>query len=441
MTSGTIERSLAVAAMMLVSTLPSLRATEPAGKEYRISGVVVSARDGSPVPYCRITAFAVVAENTTGGDAQSAGLRMQGPQAGRPAGPAAMRSTTAGSRAPETTADGSGRFSIEVPRAGSWRLSAVARGFRAQNYDEHEGFFSAVVLSDAVPTFVLTFHLTPDSVLTGLIFDDSGEPVGSAQVTAELVLVAAPGESTRPRTVGTVQTDDRGRYEIGGLAPGQYRLRVQAQPWYASGSRGGMVQLRGVAAPSNPVPSPDPSLDVVYPVTWFPGVDDESTAEVIKVAPGEERQADFRLTAIPSVHLKVPRPDVLSDAPPPGRQPQQRMVSITRVGNNGLPGMQQMMPAGASGSEWDFGGLAPGTYEVRIPGADGRSSEVRRIEVKPGSTAVLTMEGAKPLIPVQLKLDGISNSEAASFDFIDTETGERISSAPNNRGRGGFPAR
>jgi hypothetical protein len=167
-------------------------------------------------------------------------------------------------------------------------------------------------------------------------------------------------------------------------------------------------------------------------------VDDESAAEAIKVAPGEEHQADFRLTAIPSVHLKVPRPDVLSDAPPNGRQPQQRMVSITRVGGNGGGGMQQIMPAGVAGNEWDFGGLAPGTYEVRIPGPDGRSSEVRRLEIKPGSAAVLTMEGAKALIPVQLKLDGIPNSQTTGFDFVDKETGERISSAPNFRGRGGF---
>ena len=48
------------------------------------------------------------------------------------------------------------------------------------------------------------------------------------------------------------------------------------------------------------------------------------------------------------------------------------------------------------------------------------------------------METAKPLISIHLEFDGIPNSQPTAIDFIDTETGERISSQPNVRGRGGF---
>ena len=452
MTCGVFSRAAVMAAALLALALTPRCGAEPPAKGYRISGVVVSVRDGSPVPYCRITAYAIAAPATPAGENTQAspqgpergpGLQSGGGRAG--GGQAGLRNGNGGNATLEATADGSGKFSIDVPHAGAWRLSAVARGFKAQNYDAHEGFYSAIVLSESAPTLAVTFHLTPDAVLTGLIFDETGEPVGSAQVTAELIPPAVRGEvseASRPRPVGSAQTDDRGRYEIGGLAPGEYRLRVQAQPWYSAGSRG-MIQLRpNPGLQNNPAPPPDPPLDFVYPITWFPGVDDESAAEAVRVAPGEERQADFRLTAMTSFHLKIPRTEI-ADVAPQGdarnRQPQQRTVSLTRVGGDSLPGIQQqMMPTGVAGNEYDFGGLSPGTYDVRIPGADGRSSEVRQIEVKPGSPAVLTLEETKPLIRVQLELEGISGSDLAMVEFVDTETGQRVSSTPNMRGRGGL---
>ena len=72
----------------------------------------------------------------------------------------------------------------------------------------------------------------------------------------------------RPRQAGAGQTDDRGRYEIGGLAPGIYRLRVQAQPWYAQNQA---FLQRTVSGVVNAPPSPDPSLDMVYPADLFSG--------------------------------------------------------------------------------------------------------------------------------------------------------------------------
>lgn len=443
MTGGTIFRSLAVGAMLLPVAPRLLWGADPPAREFRISGVVVSARDGSPVPYCRLTAFALLADDKA--PSRNGEPSPQRPDRNQGTNSAAPARTPAS----EARADASGKFSLDVPHGGSWRLSAVARGFRAQNYDEHEGFYSAVVLSESKPALALTFHLIPDSVLTGVILDDSGEPVIAAQVMLELISPTTRETSgaARPRQVGGAPTDDRGRYEIGGLAPGEYRLRVQAHPWFSIGNRG-MVQLRGnLGTQTNSTPPPDPSLDFVYPVTWFPGVDDESTAEAIKIAPGEEREADLRLTAIPSIHLKVSRtevPDAVLQDDTKGQQAQQRMISINRVGGGPGPGIQQtMMPVGASGSEWDFGGLAPGTYEVRLPGTDGRSSDrrsgdVRRIEIKPGSPAVLTMENAKALVPVQLEFDGIPNSQATALEFVDTETGERIPSQSPQRGRGGF---
>lgn len=440
MTTGQLARMIVLGVLWLGVFRFALVAELPA-KEFRVSGTVLSSRDGAPVPYCRISAYPAAASDAGAARANNGGRqrfdRRPGMQGGGRLG--GFAGVGGGNLPPEVTSDASGKFSLELPHGGTWRIAASARGFPSQDFEEHEGFYSAVVLSDTAPTYSLKFRLVPDSVLTGLIVDESGDPVASAQVTAELISLPAPGESAggRPRRVGFSQTDDRGRYEIGGLAPGQYHLVVQAQPWYAVGGRGlqGFRQTGAAATASGP--SPDPSLDVIYPVTWFPGVDDEAAAEIIRIAPGEERQADFHLTAIPSIHLRIPKTEVPASVGETRGRQQVPPVMITRLGNDFMVGMQRINPGSNLGSEWDFGGLAPGTYEVRIPGPDGRTGDVRQIEVRAGAQTVLTLNGAKAVAEVEVKLEGVPTSYTLLVEFVDTETGVRVSTAPNFRGRGG----
>ena len=78
-------------------------------------------------------------------------------------------------------------------------------------------------------------------------------------------------------------------------------------------------------------------------------------AEEIKLLPGEERQADFHLTAIPSVHLRIPRPPIPEQPPGEqnrGRQPmqQQRAATITRFSGDAFNFVQQLGPMGMSGN-------------------------------------------------------------------------------------------
>ena len=125
-------------------------------------------------------------------------------------------------------------------------------------------------------------------------------------------------------------TDDQGLYELTGLASGVYRLRVNAQPWYAQATRGVRAQLAGVQPA---VASPDPSLDVVFPTTWYPAATEEAGAEELKPSPGEELEADMHLTAITAAHLVMPRLETASqeDTGPPRPQ---RQISVTRVGSD-----------------------------------------------------------------------------------------------------------
>lgn len=91
-----------------------------------------------------------------------------------------------------------------------------------------------------------------------------------------------------------------------------------------------------------------------------------------------------------------------------------------------------------NGTDLEFGGLAPGLYEIHLPGPDGQQDgETRQIEIRPGASGLITLEGSTPLTRVTVQVDGVPDNDISAVEFVDTETGRRISSmpSPNRRGR------
>ena len=165
------------------------------------------------------------------------------------------------------------------------------------------------------------------------------------------------------------------------------------------------------------------------PVTWFPGVEDEAAVEPIRVAGGEERQADFHLAPVPSVHLVVPRPE----APPAadGQPRPQRNAFLVRVSPAGGGG--DFNRSTVSGTTQEFGGLSPGIYEIRTVGADGRPDpEARQFRVPAGSSGVVDLSTAAVLTRVKLVVEGVEASEAGQLTFVEAATGRTV------RADGGF---
>jgi Carboxypeptidase regulatory-like domain len=459
-----MKRGLAAVILGVALPCSGFAAVGPV-KVFRITGVAISSHDGSPIPYCRLTATAVRDNPVSGGRGGRGGFGPGGFGGGVPmtmvdaGGIGDVRldglidearggdQRRGGPTEPEnsTVADAQGHFSLSVPHAGGWRLVGTARGFRSQSYDEHGGFYSQIVLTDAVPVYSLTFRMARDSVISGVVYDEAGEPVRQARVSAELVPVRVEGQPpVAARQVGGATTDDRGHYEMSGLAPGSYRVRVQAQPWYTAGNRGvvprvGVASNGATATNQNDLgASLDPSLDVVYATTWFPGADSEDAAERIELTGGDERQADFHLNAVSAIHLRVPRPEIAAVTAPDGRpRPQGVSATLTKISSDGAIG--QVMSIGGNGTgDMDFGGLTPGIYEVRMPGPDGQpgGGEVKQIEVLGGSR-VVTLDGARPLTKVTIKVNGLTNDSFPFVEFVDVETGRRITAQENRGGRGG----
>jgi hypothetical protein len=427
---------------------------------FQISGVVVDAYNGSPIPFARLQATPVVTSVNAGADRDGARTPRQTPGGGagqndgatppaRPGGRGQpggftgrlQRQQGAGNSA---MADAHGQFVLTVAHAGGWRITAAARGYRAQALDEHENFSAAVVLSDAAPTFAVRFGLTADATVSGIVLDEAGEPVEHAIVIAELL----PGDAAENpparigRITGSTGTDDRGHYEVTGLAPGNYRIHVQATPWYAVGSQQARLaqqfgQQTTSAASTAP---PDPSLDLVYEPTWFPGTPDERAADVVALHVGEEREADFHLTPVPAAHLQLSIPAAPGVTEEGNRRGQpsafQQNILISRVDASGLASsINSLLPAGGQPGVAESGGLPPGTYEVRTgprfggPGGQPRSAdseEVREIEIKPGMSGVISLADAVPLIKVTLAFDGAADAAATGVVFTNVQTGRQV---------------
>jgi hypothetical protein len=426
------------------------REVKPAsGVRYEITGVVVNSVNGSSVAKCHLAA-----NPAAGRGGMAIGL--------------AMGSGNGNRQFPALTdngfdCDAHGRFAVTVPSAGAWRLTANARGFVSAAYDQHEQFSSAIVLTADAPMKEIEFRLSPEATITGVVLDEAGETVRNAQIMLQSVPARTPGGPEPAAAMrGVTGTDDRGRYELANLAPGDYRLSVTAQPWYVARPQ---VQ-RGA---TNDTSGLDPSLDVAYAQTWFPGVEDSARAEVIKLRAGDTRQADFNLIPIPSIHLRIlmpPRVQTVVNVSPgsqsgPNAPPAPQPMPMIQKMNSGFGGgfVQTSMHFDSQG-EVDVGGLTPGVYQVRLVGAyqDGPAMGGRTAMVEVGANSARIVDLNSPsrdMARITVHVDGSaadSDAEESQGDrpgrnfgvqisLIDMETHQNFSTMNQgpvmNAGRGG----
>ena len=165
-----------------------------------IQGIVLSRADGEPVPEYAIAAahpFAVL-------DLKS---HIPGPV--------------------EQINREDGTFSIDGLGAGKWNLRVAADKFAVEEIEGLE-----VKIGEVSRGVIIL--LDPPGVIQGLVLDrSSGTPVAGAQVSTRSgidLLRAGPLQA-----VSDTQTDQEGRFEIGSLKPGKYKLSVTAEE-YAPGA-------------------------------------------------------------------------------------------------------------------------------------------------------------------------------------------------------------
>ena len=381
----------------------------PATSVFHITGTVLNSVTRSPVAGCKMSATS------------------------------AWRSQ--GSRLPasdEFVTDDQGHFDVSVASAGAWRLTAHAHGYVTQALDEHERFASAVVLTAANPTLDVVFPLTPNSSISGTVLDEASEPIRQARVTLQAVASSESENGLASVTArGATMTDDRGHYELPNLAPGDYRVGVQAQVWYAQSAQ----------ATHSPNSAPDPTFDVVYPVTWFPGVTDPTSASTITLHGGDSGEADFHLVPIPAVHLRLPSPVPSAGGTANGRQIQAPISfpQILPVASTGVFGGGVSIISSSQG-QVDTGGIAPGLYQAIWPDS-GSGARTSLIQITANSSRSLDINSASVGVHVTLKLDGTGMHNVGQITFVDVNnplngfhTNELMGRGGRFRGGGGGDA-
>ncbi|WP_263384153.1 carboxypeptidase-like regulatory domain-containing protein [Granulicella arctica] len=357
-------------------------------QSYSIRGVL-SGADGSAVRHGRVTATLVkeTADANRNSESESA----------------------------SASSDDSGNFVIPVSSAGTWKLVATAPGFRSAAFEEHGTFFTGVVLTVAMPSVDIKFRITSNGSISGYILDEAGEAVRSGAQVMLLTAAETPSDqvSVSWQTRGTTRPDDLGHYEFTALAAGRYQVMVQAQPWYAE-SAVRTNDSQGGSSVDASLPS-DSTLDVAYPLTWYPSVTDSAAAGTVTLIGGDTFQADLRLAPVPSVHLSG---------------------AASKADNNrraNVPQIRQLLPNGASLNQpihptvdtqgrIDVGGLAPGTYEV----TGGAERQPSILHIGPGSPRTLDLNSAESTIVTAIHFDLTEGARPVRLRFTNVETGRSV---------------
>ncbi len=291
-------------------------ATRIQGDPSRISGTVVSAASGSPLAGARVSITDVK-------DRKNQRTLLTGDD---------------------------GHFSFPHVPPGKYSLVAARRGFLTAAYDQHEAFATAIVTGIGLDTENLTLRLQPSAMLSGKILDEADEPVREANVT--LYRQDHRLGINRIQRFEDEATDDQGSYEFSFLPPGTYFVSVKATPWYA-------VHPPGHDAQNGQVTLVDPSLDVLYPITYYQDSTDPDDALPIPIRGGDHLEVTLHLTPSPALHLRF--------------HVEGNDFSMPSLQQRGLDGTEPVGTYGAqlvSPGEWEMSGIAAGRYSISLPSQD-----------------------------------------------------------------------
>lgn len=208
--------------------------------------------------------------------------------------------------------DDDGRFSfVELP-AGVYRLNVSRAGFITVAYGQRRPLQpgTPIQLADAQELTNVDVSLPRGSVLTGHVYDETGEPLPGATVRVHRYAYVQGVRQLAPAGAG--DTDDRGEFRIWGLNPGEYLVSAASRALNLNG-RGGagpgaaaaaVLAGRGRGGPGNTqvTGAVDPSAGgppVTYADTYYPGVPSPESAQIVTVGLSAEVQSlDFSLLLV-----------------------------------------------------------------------------------------------------------------------------------------------
>ena len=174
-----------------------------------------------------------------------------------------------------TLTDAGGNFVLEGLAEGNVFLTAIKPGF----YDDESSHTTSVRVGKYAPAVVL--KLTPWAVISGRVTTKDQQPLEGFHVRL-LAKQNVQGRLVWVDLLNQAGTNEDGEFRIAGLRAGTYYVAVNQSGETISGQRG--------------VPNP---REQIFPRLIYPAVSDLSSATPIEVAPGQEAEANFTLSAEP----------------------------------------------------------------------------------------------------------------------------------------------
>ena len=208
------------------------------------------------------------------------------------------RPGTGSIQARSAMSDAEGKFKIEGIHAGRYRFFASRNGYVDEQFRSAGAEKGAILALKPGEEFNdVLFRMNPAAVVTGRIDDEDGQPMAKIQVLA----LKRPSQEEKEddpwlqhrelSAAAAGETDDRGRYRLFGLKPGEYYIRAIDQ-FMPTGV------MMGVSSEDWAVQE---SLGPQYAPVYYPGSTQLGQAQAVLVRPGEEAEADFVLRRVKTV--------------------------------------------------------------------------------------------------------------------------------------------
>jgi hypothetical protein len=241
-----------------------------------------------------------------------------------------------------------------------------------------------VVLTEGQIVTGLEIQMWPGAVVTGVVTDESGEPVSGVDVQLQKpsgtgggnpIALALASLGGAPRST----TDDRGVYRIYGAAPGDYLVAATVSGTFARARRLSANEVADAvrstrdaapaagratgAAPAPPVqnvPGEFPG-GLSYAPVYFPGTADVARAATVTLGMGEERSSvNIRLEVVPLA--RVAGTVFAADGTPSSNV----QVSLQRLDDSSLIAMLRGGGRGqtAANGQFNLRNVAPGQYRL-----------------------------------------------------------------------------
>jgi len=310
-----------------------------------------------------------------------------------------------------------GAFTFRVADPGKYLLGGQANGFRRQGFEQHGVYVSAIVVGPGLNTGNVVFRLRPDARVLGVIEDEEHEPVAGATI----YLFRTDASFGLRQTSLSEQTvsDDRGHYRFAHLEPGFYYLVVSAAVWFS-----GIIQSGD--AVGNSANSQRPEFDVAFPTTFYPGVTDPASASQIALNEGEDFTADFILSPVPALHVRVNH--VNDDPEKPKSATLQQRVFGTTINQMWL----RQIPVDDS---VEIRGVPPAKYLLEID-SYGASRVKRSTVVNLTADTELDPETTSAVMPIHgmVRMEGGLNLKQQAYvklwnfrtdEVVDSQVGEK----------------